>query len=112
MLRCGSCCHTLMTCFTGGCGSCCYTLMTCFTGGSQEVTLTFAPDHASDYFSDGVHVELFKMEEAYSFQVIGQAKEHIMFVTGGQVMKPSVESLLPMVTLEPDEGNQVYQFII
>ena len=75
------------------------------TGGSQEVTLTFAPDHASDYFSDGVHVELFNMEEAYSFQVIGQAKEHIMYVTGGELMKPNVESLLPMVTIEPDEGE-------
>lgn len=71
----------------------------------QEVTLTFAPDHESDYYSDGVHVELFNMEEAYSFQVIGQAKEHIMYVTGGQVMRPGVESLLPTVTVEPDEGE-------
>ena len=45
------------------------------------------------------------MEEAYSFRVIGQAKEHIMYVTGGQVLKPSVESLSPMVTIEPDEGE-------
>ena len=28
-------------------------------GGSQEVTVTFAPDHISDHFSDGVHIELF-----------------------------------------------------
>ena len=28
-------------------------------GGSQEVTVTFAPDHVSDHFSDGVHIELF-----------------------------------------------------
>lgn len=74
------------------------------SGGTQEITLTFAPDHESDYFSDGVHVELFNMEEAYSFQVIGQSKEHIMYVTGGQLMKPDVESLLPSVQVEPDEG--------
>jgi len=45
------------------------------------------------------------MEEAYSFQVVGQAKEHIMYVTGGQLLQPNVESLLPMVTVEPDEGQ-------
>ena len=28
-------------------------------GGSQEVTVSFAPDHISDHFSDGVHIELF-----------------------------------------------------
>lgn len=50
-------------------------------------------------------MELFSMEEAYSFQVIGQAKEHIMYVAGGQAMRPNVESLAPMVTLEPDEGE-------
>ena len=81
-------------------------------GGTQEVTLTFAPDHQSDYYSDGVHVELFNMEEAYSFQVIGQAKEHIMYVMGGQLMKPNVESLLPTVTVEPDEGRFCVKFWI
>ena len=28
-------------------------------GGSVEITVTFAPDHASDHYSDGVKVELF-----------------------------------------------------
>jgi len=74
--------------------------------------LTFAPDHASDYYSDGVHVELFNMEEAYSFQVTGQAKEHIMYVAGGRLMHPSVESLLPMVTLEPDEGIKSVKLLL
>lgn len=50
-------------------------------------------------------MELFSMEEAYSFQVVGQAKEHIMYVAGGQALTPGVESLAPMVTLEPDEGK-------
>lgn len=29
------------------------------TGGSVEVMVTFAPDHASDHYSDGVKIELF-----------------------------------------------------
>ena len=28
-------------------------------GGSVEITVTFAPDHASDHYSDGVKIELF-----------------------------------------------------
>lgn len=28
-------------------------------GASREITVTFAPDHGSDHFSDGVRLELF-----------------------------------------------------
>ncbi len=28
-------------------------------GGNQEVTVTFAPDHPSDQYSDGIRIELF-----------------------------------------------------
>lgn len=29
------------------------------SGGTREITLTFAPDHPSDHYSDGIRVELF-----------------------------------------------------
>ena len=41
----------------------------CAAGGAAEVTLTFAPDHASDHFSDGVRIELFGQEEQHTFRV-------------------------------------------
>ena len=33
------------------------------------MTLTFAPDHPSDHFSDGVRIELFGKEEQHVFKV-------------------------------------------
>ena len=30
-------------------------------GGTKEITVTFAPDHASDHYSDGVRIELFNL---------------------------------------------------
>jgi hypothetical protein len=43
-------------------------------GGVVEVTMTFAPDHASDHFSDGVRIDLFGQEEQHVFQVKYKAK--------------------------------------
>ena len=30
-----------------------------FIGGSKEITVTFSPDHQSDFYSDGARIELF-----------------------------------------------------
>ena len=38
-----------------------------FPGGSKEITVTFAPDHASDFYSDGVRIELFGQVCAITF---------------------------------------------
>ncbi|KAK2188128.1 hypothetical protein NP493_143g01026 [Ridgeia piscesae] len=72
-------------------------------GGSQEVTVSFAPDHISDHFSDGVHIELFGEQESYSFQLLGQVKEHIMYLEGGEPLSPEVESLSVAPPAEVDE---------
>ncbi|XP_052759795.1 cilia- and flagella-associated protein 74-like isoform X2 [Mya arenaria] len=62
-------------------------------GGSVEITLTFAPDHTSDLYSDGVKIELFGKEECQSFQIKGTAKTKIMFIDGGDPLHPELESL-------------------
>ena len=39
-------------------------------GGTKEITVTFAPDHASDHYSDGVRIELFNLvSQVYSEHV-------------------------------------------
>ncbi|KAI0214112.1 hypothetical protein LSAT2_000786 [Lamellibrachia satsuma] len=72
-------------------------------GGSQEVTVTFAPDHVSDHYSDGVHIELFGEQESYSFQLLGQVKEHIMYLEGGEALLPEMESLSMIPPAEVEE---------
>ncbi|XP_076472381.1 cilia- and flagella-associated protein 74-like isoform X2 [Babylonia areolata] len=62
-------------------------------GESKEIMVTFAPDHESAYYSDGIHIELFSQEESHFFQVKGQAHPHIMFMEGGDPLYPDIESL-------------------
>nr|KAG5691849.1 hypothetical protein BaRGS_033453 [Batillaria attramentaria] len=75
-------------------------------GGTKEIMVTFAPDHESPYYSDGVKIELFSEKESHFFQVKGQARPHIMFMEGGDPLYPDVESLgvVPTVT-EGEEGT-------
>ncbi|XP_041377895.1 cilia- and flagella-associated protein 74-like isoform X2 [Gigantopelta aegis] len=74
-------------------------------GGSKEITITFAPDHSSENYSDGVRVDLFKQQESHCFQLIGKAKPHIMYMEGGETIGPDVESLtiLPVITDEEED---------
>ncbi|XP_033763578.1 cilia- and flagella-associated protein 74-like isoform X1 [Pecten maximus] len=77
-------------------------------GGTTEVTVTFAPDHPSDYYSDGIKIELFGKEESHSFKIVGMAKPRIMFVHSGDSRFPNVESLadVPSEGTEEEEGRQ------
>ncbi|XP_046572911.1 LOW QUALITY PROTEIN: cilia- and flagella-associated protein 74-like [Haliotis rubra] len=74
-------------------------------GASKEILVTFAPDHASDHYSDGVRIELFNQEESHFFQLTGIAKDHIMYLEGGEDLTPDVESLsfVPVPTEEDGE---------
>ncbi|XP_053379519.1 cilia- and flagella-associated protein 74-like isoform X2 [Mercenaria mercenaria] len=77
-------------------------------GGNVEITVTFAPDHASDNYSDGVKIELFGKEECQAFQIKGVSKQRIMFIDGGDPIKPEIESLAvkPTPQLDDDELKQ------
>ncbi|XP_060708022.1 cilia- and flagella-associated protein 74 isoform X1 [Hemiscyllium ocellatum] len=59
---------------------------------SQEFEVTFSPDHESMYYSDGMQVELFD-KVAHTIQLKGAAREHLMFVEGGDPVDVPVESL-------------------
>ncbi|KAL3862108.1 hypothetical protein ACJMK2_008101 [Sinanodonta woodiana] len=72
-------------------------------GGTAEITVTFAPDHPSDHYSDGVKVELFGKEESHSFQLKGIAKKNIMYVAVGDPLTPNIESLAERTTVHIDE---------
>lgn len=77
-------------------------------GEKTEVTVTFAPDHQSDNFSDGVRIELFDADECHAFKVQGQAKAKIMYMQGGDAVGPDVESLaaLPILEGEAEEKGE------
>ncbi|BFZ23894.1 hypothetical protein BsWGS_26933 [Bradybaena similaris] len=78
-------------------------------GETKEIVVTFAPDHESDLFSDGVRIDLFSQEESYFFQVVGQAKSQIIYLEGCDPLQPPVLSLacLPK-PLEDEEGSEAH----
>ena len=74
------------------------------TGGKQEITVTFRPDHPSDYFADVARIELYGKHEAHSIVLKGVCKSKIMYILGGDDIKPTVESLAVMP--EPEEPTE------
>ncbi|XP_067423281.1 cilia- and flagella-associated protein 74 isoform X1 [Emydura macquarii macquarii] len=62
-------------------------------GKSQEFTVTFSPDHESLYYSDCLKVVLFGKEIAQVIWLKGAARNHMMFVEGGDPLDVPVESL-------------------
>lgn len=83
-------------------------------GGCVEITVTFAPDHPSDFFSDGVKIELFGKEECQKFQIKGSAKEKIMFIEGGDPLHTDIESLAvrPAPQLSEDDILQQMKTVL
>nr|XP_060615102.1 cilia- and flagella-associated protein 74 [Anolis sagrei ordinatus] len=62
-------------------------------GKFQEFTVTFSPDHESLYYSDCVQVLLFDKEVIRVIQLKGAARNHMMFVEGGEPLDVPIESL-------------------
>ncbi|XP_069466272.1 cilia- and flagella-associated protein 74 isoform X2 [Ambystoma mexicanum] len=69
---------------------------------SQELTVTFSPDHESLYYSDCLRVELVSKEVMHMIRLKGASRNHIMYLEGGDPIDVSVESLS---TLPADEGE-------
>ncbi|CAI5782811.1 Cilia and flagella associated protein 74 [Podarcis lilfordi] len=59
----------------------------------QEFTITFSPDHESLYYSDCIHILIFGKETIRVIQLKGAARNHIMFVEGGDPLDVPIESL-------------------
>ena len=72
-------------------------------GSAIDIVVTFAPDHPSDFYSDGVRIDLFGQEEQHVFQIKGMAKPHIMYLAGGDEIQPEVESLSIVPEVEAEE---------
>ncbi|XFF85824.1 hypothetical protein AB1E18_012043 [Capra hircus] len=76
-------------------------------GKAQDFTVTFSPDHESLYFSDRLQVVLFEKKVSHHILLKGAAREHMMFVEGGDPLDVPVESLtvIPAFDLEHREGE-------
>ncbi|XP_047406307.1 cilia- and flagella-associated protein 74 isoform X5 [Sciurus carolinensis] len=76
-------------------------------GKEQDCTVTFSPDHESLYFSDRLQVVLFEKKISHQILLQGAAREHAMFVEGGDPLDVPVESLAAISAVGPEhrEGS-------
>ncbi|XP_050641690.1 cilia- and flagella-associated protein 74 isoform X2 [Macaca thibetana thibetana] len=70
-------------------------------GKTQDFTVTFSPDHESLYFSDRLQVVLFEKKISHQILLKGAAREHMMFVEGGDPLDVPVESLTVIPVFDP-----------
>ncbi|XP_047580297.1 cilia- and flagella-associated protein 74 [Lutra lutra] len=75
-------------------------------GKAQDFTVTFSPDHESLYFSDRLQVVLFEKRLSRQILLKGAAREHMMFVEGGDPLDVPVESLTVIPTHEPEHREE------
>ncbi|XP_054148072.1 cilia- and flagella-associated protein 74 [Melozone crissalis] len=73
-------------------------------GMSQDLVVTFSPDHESLYYSDRLKVLLFGKHTAHEIQLKGAARDHLMFVEGGEPLDVPVESLAVTPPVAPQEA--------
>ncbi|XP_006871837.1 PREDICTED: uncharacterized protein C1orf222-like [Chrysochloris asiatica] len=71
-------------------------------GRAQDFTVTFSPDHESLYFSDRLQVVLFDKTVSHQILLKGAAREHMMFVEGGDPLDVPVESLIVIPAFDPE----------
>ncbi|NXO67401.1 CFA74 protein, partial [Phainopepla nitens] len=79
---------------------------------SQDLVVTFSPDHESLYYSDRLKVLLFGKLTAHEIQLKGAAREHPMFVEGGEPLDVPVESLAVTSAVAQQEGGKVPLFVL
>ncbi|XP_069550165.1 cilia- and flagella-associated protein 74 [Brachyistius frenatus] len=71
-------------------------------GQSQDITVTFQPDHPSVNFSDKLSIELMNKSKVCVMDLKGAASSHNMYLYGGDLLTVPVESLLPsLITSRP-----------
>ncbi|KAK3540493.1 hypothetical protein QTP70_032453 [Hemibagrus guttatus] len=64
-------------------------------GNTQDITVTFQPDHESLHYRDVLHVQLMNHQTVCDLELRGAARCHTMFVCGGDPLDLSSESLIP-----------------
>ncbi|MGH0147032.1 UNVERIFIED_CONTAM: hypothetical protein FKN15_060852, partial [Acipenser sinensis] len=80
-------------------------------GTSQDITVTFQPDHESLYYSDRLTVEIVNKEVAHVIQLKGSSRTHTMFVDGGDPLDAPVESLADLPAKEDPEGTELVELM-
>ncbi|XP_036602825.1 cilia- and flagella-associated protein 74 [Trichosurus vulpecula] len=75
-------------------------------GKTQDFTLTFSPDHESLYFSDRMQVMLFNKRMSHQILLKGAAREHMMFVEGGDPLDVTVESLAVIKSMTEEDQKE------
>ncbi|GAB1289330.1 Cilia- and flagella-associated protein 74 [Apodemus speciosus] len=85
-----------------------------FPGKAQEFTVTFSPDHESLYFSDLLQVVLFEKKVSHQILLKGAAREHMMFVEGGDPLDVPVESLAVITAFDPEhkEAEEIKPILV
>ncbi|NWI70588.1 CFA74 protein, partial [Todus mexicanus] len=73
-------------------------------GKSQDLLVTFSPDHESLYYSDRLEVVLFGKKIAHVINLKGAARAYPVFVEGGIPLDVPVESLAVTVPVSPQEA--------
>lgn len=83
-------------------------------GRAQDFTVTFSPDHESLYFSDRLQVVLFEKKVSHQILLKGAAREHMMFVEGGDPLDVPVESLavVPAFDAEHREDTEELKHLL
>nr|XP_057941692.1 cilia- and flagella-associated protein 74 isoform X2 [Doryrhamphus excisus] len=68
---------------------------------SQDVVVTFHPDHSSVNYSDRLTIELANKSELCALDLKGAASSHNTYLQGGDPLRVPVESLLPPLITSP-----------
>ncbi|XP_070812255.1 cilia- and flagella-associated protein 74 [Pituophis catenifer annectens] len=74
-------------------------------GKSQEFTVTFSPDHESLYYSDRIQILLFDKEIIRVIELKGAARNHIMYVEGGEALDVPFESLAVLSSITEEASK-------
>ncbi|XP_061700894.1 cilia- and flagella-associated protein 74 isoform X2 [Syngnathoides biaculeatus] len=73
---------------------------------SQDVVVTFHPDHPSVNYSDQLTIELVNKTKLCVLDLRGAASSHNMYLHGGDPLTVPIESLLPpLITSQPEVGG-------
>ncbi|OCT72634.1 cilia- and flagella-associated protein 74 [Xenopus laevis] len=79
---------------------------------TQDLTVTFSPDHESIHYSDVLMVELFGKLIAHTIRLTGACRNHIMYVEGGEPLDVPVESLSTVPMEEEDSSDLVKSVLL
>ncbi|KAM4609911.1 cilia- and flagella-associated protein 74 [Polymixia lowei] len=73
-----------------------------FPGMSQDITVTFQPDHPSVNYSDRLTVELINKDIVCVMDLKGAAHSHTMYLSGGDPLVVPIEALPLLVPSDPE----------